>query len=105
MSHKILVETAIKRREIFKKLNKYLGIIKETVRKIDPKAEVYMFGSVAEKNYNYSSDIDVLVITRAHPANVHLELWKAGIKDPFEIHVQPPEKAMFYKSRARLVKV
>lgn len=105
MSHKILVEAALKRRETFRKLSEYLGIIKEIVRKLDPRAEVYMFGSVAEKNYNYSSDIDVLIITRAHPASVHSELWKAGIKDPFEIHVQTPEKAIFYKSKAKLVKV
>lgn len=105
MSHKILVEVALKRREVFSKLQEYLRVIKDVVCKLDSKAEVYMFGSVAEKNYNYSSDIDILVITRVHPANVLLELWKAGIKDPFEVHVQTPEKAVFYKTRAKLVKV
>lgn len=105
MSHKILVEVALKRRRVFGKLPEYLRIIKDIVCKLDSKAEVYMFGSVAEKNYNYSSDIDILIITGVHPAHVLSELWKAGIKDPFEIHVQTPEKAIFYKTRAKLVKV
>lgn len=105
MSHKILVQTALKKKEVFKNLAAYLGIIKDTVHKLDPKAEVYLFGSVAEKNYNYSSDIDLLIITKVPPAEVHLELWKAGIKDPFEIHVQTPEKAEFYRMRATLARV
>ncbi len=74
MSHKILVEVALKRRRVFEKLPEYLRIIKDTVCKLDSKAEVYMFGSVAEKNYNYSSDIDILIITEAHPAHVLSEL-------------------------------
>jgi hypothetical protein len=105
MSHEILVKTALKRREAFRNLAERLETIKKTVRKLDPKAEIFMFGSVAEKNYNYSSDIDILIITRLHPANVHSELWKVGIKDPFEIHVHTPEKAVFYKKRTKLVKV
>lgn len=56
-----------------------------------------MFGSVVEGRYNYSSDIDVLVVTRVNPANVHLELWKNGVKDPFEVHVQTPEKPYFIR--------
>ena len=105
MSHKILVETALKRRETFRNLAEHLETIKRTVRKLDPKAEIFLFGSVAKKNYNYSSDIDILIITRLHPAEVHLELWKAGIRDPFEVHVYSPEKAVFYKTRTTLVKV
>lgn len=105
MSHKILVEIAIKRRRIFEKLPEYLKIIKDIILRLDSEAEIYLFGSVAEENYNYSSDIDILIITRIHPANIHLELWKAGIKDPFEIHVQTPEKAIIYKMKAKLIKI
>jgi predicted nucleotidyltransferase len=99
------VKTALRRREAFRKLAEHLETIKKTIRKLDPNAEIFMFGSVAEKKYNYSSDIDILIITRLHPADVHSGLWKAGIKDPFEIHVQTPEKAAFYKKRTKLVKV
>jgi len=47
----------------------------------------------------------VLIITKVEPAKVHLELWKTGIKEPFEIHIQPPEKIDYYKKRAKLIKI
>ena len=65
---------------------------------------MYLFGSTAEKRHTYSSDIDILIITKKDPARVQCELWKTGIKDPFEIHVQPPEKLQLYKTKAKLVK-
>ena len=105
MSHEILVKTALKRREAFKNLKKHLQTIKEIAHKLDPKAEIFIFGSVVEKRYNYSSDIDILIITRLHPAVIHSELWRAGIKEPFEIHVHPPEEALYYKMRVKLMKV
>lgn len=105
MSHEILVKTALKRQEAFRNLAEHLETIRKTVYKLDPEAEIFMFGSVVEKKYNYSSDIDILIVTRLHPGKVHSELWKAGIRDPFEIHVHPPEKAVIYKKRTTLVKV
>jgi predicted nucleotidyltransferase len=105
MSRDLLVENALERQAVFKNLAKYLKIIKKTVGKLDPEAEVYLFGSVAEKKHNYSSDIDILIITRLHPATIHAELWKAGIKEPFEIHVHPPEKAASFKKAAKLEKL
>lgn len=105
MPHEILVKTALKRQEAFRNLKKHLQTIKKTIKKLDVNAEAYLFGSVAEKEHNYSSDIDILIITKLKPAKIHAELWKAGIKEPFEIHVQPPEKAHFYKRKAKLVKI
>jgi len=105
MSHEILIKNALKRQEAFKNLKKNLQTIKETVKKLDPNAEVYLFGSVAEKKYNYSSDIDILIITKLKPAKIHAELWNSGIKQPFEIHVQPKEKAHFYKGKTKLIKI
>ena len=104
MSHELLIKTALKRQEAFKNLAKHLKTIKKTVNELDPEAEAYIFGSVAEKKHNYSSDIDILIITKLHPAKVHAELWKAGIKEPFEIHVHSPEEAAFFKA-ARLEKL
>jgi hypothetical protein len=104
MSHETILKTALKRREAFRNLGKNLRTIKETVKKLDPHVEVYLFGSTAEKRHTYSSDIDVLIITKKEPAGVHYELWKAGIRDPFEIHVQPPEKLHLYQRKAKLVK-
>ena len=105
MSHELVVKNALKRQEAFKNLPTHLKTIKETLHKFDPDAEIYLFGSVAEKQHNYSSDIDILIITKLPPANVHAELWKAGIKEPFEIHVHTPKEAILYKSRAKLVKI
>jgi hypothetical protein len=105
LSYDILVKTALKRQEAFKNLAKNLRTIKETVHKLDPEAETYVFGSVAEEEHNYSSDIDILIITKMHPSKIHAELWKAGIKEPFEIHVRSPEQATYYKTRTKLVKV
>ena len=93
------------RREAFRKLNEHLKTIKNIVHKLDHKAEVFLFGSVAEGKYNYSSDIDVLIITELHPAKILSELWRAGIKEPFEIHMHPSEKAAIYKNRAKLLRI
>jgi hypothetical protein len=105
MSHEKLIKNALKKQEAFKNLKKNLQTITETVKKLDPTVEVYLFGSVAEKKHNYSSDIDILIITRLEPAKIHAELWKVGIKEPFEIHIQPKEKAYFYKKRTKLIKI
>jgi predicted nucleotidyltransferase len=105
MSYDILVKTALKRQEAFRNRAKHLETIKKTVGKLDPEAETFVFGSVVEKEHNYSSDIDILIITRLHPAKIRSELWKAGIREPFEIHVHSPEKADSFKTRAKLVKI
>lgn len=105
MSYELIVKAALNRREVFRNLDKHLKTIKETVTKLDPQAEEYLFGSVAENRHTYSSDIDILIVTKAEPARVHFELWKSGIKEPFEIHVQPPEKTDPYKRIAKLVKI
>jgi len=105
VSHRVLVEAALERQKIFRNLGKYLDMLKVTVNRLDSSAEVYLFGSVAEGDYTFSSDVDVLVVTRLDPARMHLELWKSGIKEPFEVHVQSPENIDPYKRRAKLVKI
>lgn len=93
----------MKRRKVFKDLGKHLQTIREAVLKLDPNAETYLFGSVAENRHTYSSDVDILVVSDLEPARIHLELWKAGIREPFQVHVQPPERADLYRKRAKLV--
>ncbi|MHA1916741.1 MAG: nucleotidyltransferase domain-containing protein [Candidatus Ranarchaeia archaeon] len=61
--------------------------MKNTITNLDPIAEVYLFGSVAENKNTYKSDIDILIITQIKPEQIHAKLWKAGIKEPFEIHI------------------
>ncbi|MDW8022252.1 MAG: nucleotidyltransferase domain-containing protein [Nitrososphaerota archaeon] len=105
MSSDILIKAALKRRNAFKNLPEKLETIKRVVKKLDPEAQTYLFGSVAQQTHTYSSDIDILVVTRLPPAKIHAELWKAQIGEPFEIHVQTPEKARFYMARTKLVEI
>lgn len=105
MSHDIIVRDGPKRREAFRNLEECLRAIKGTVSRLGPDAEVYLFGSVTENRHTCWSDIDVLVVTEVKPAIVQLELWKSGIREPLEIHVQLPKNVDFYRRRARLTKI
>ena len=103
MSDDMLVEMALQRQEAFNNLPKYLGIIKNVACRLDPKAKTYLFGSARTVEHNYSSDIDILLITRVSPARVYSEMWKAGITEPFEIHVYSSQKADFFKLKANII--
>ena len=105
MSNEILIERALRKQEIFRNLPKYLRTIKVTVQKLDPEAEVYLFGSVAEEKNNYSSDIDILVITKLKAEIIHSELWRAEIKETFEIHIETKQNAYFYKTRVKTIRI
>jgi len=100
-----LVKEAKRRAEVFENLTQYLKILIETVREMDRKAEIYLFGSVAEGKYLLSSDIYILVVTDLPPGEILLKLWLKGIKDPFEIHIVRRNMLETYKRRANLLKV
>ena len=100
-----MVKEAKRRAEVFENLTQYLKILIETVREMDRKAEIYLFGSVAEGKYLLSSDIDILVVTDLPPGEILLKLWLKGIKDPFEIHIVRRNMLETYKRRANLLKV
>ncbi len=101
----ILIEEAKRRRKIFENLNLYLDKIKEVIKSMDKDAKIYLFGSVPENRYLYMSDIDILIVTNISPALVLSELWKNGIKDPFEIHVASPEEYRRYWRRVKLYEI
>ena len=101
----LLAREARRRREVFEHLEEYLEKLVETIRSLDSGAEVYLFGSVAEGKYTYSSDIDVLVVTDKRPEEVISMLWSRGIEDPFEIHVVTKDMLENYKRRTKLVKI
>jgi len=101
----LLVEEARERKRIFENLSVYLERIVEAVMRLDPRAEVYLFGSVAEGKYLLSSDIDVLVVTNTSPGRVLAELWASGIREPFEIHVVSRELLEIYEKRSKLIRV
>ncbi len=48
ISHRILVKRALQKRRVFNSLKEHLDVIKRGVCGLDPDAEVYLFGSVAE---------------------------------------------------------
>jgi len=99
------VKRALQKRRVFNSLKEHLDVIKRVVCGLDPNAEVYLFGSVAEGRSNLASDIDILIVTKVDPAEVHMELWRAGVKEPFEIHVHTKDEVTFYEGRVRLLKV
>jgi predicted nucleotidyltransferase len=78
----------------------------EVVTSLDPEAEVYLFGSVAEGRHLYSSDVDVLIVTeRLSPGEVIAALKKEGFDDPFEIHVVDRSMLELYERRSKLIKL
>lgn len=44
------------------KQKKLFAAIKETIRKIEPDSTIVLFGSYARGDYNYNSDIDLLIL-------------------------------------------
>ena len=105
MSKELLVDEAKRRAKIFKNLDEYLKKVVEAIEEIDGNAEVYLFGSVAEKKHLLSSDIDILVVTSQPPGEVQAKLWREGFGDPFEIHVATRDMLQTYRKRAKLVKL
>jgi predicted nucleotidyltransferase len=78
----------------------------EVVTSLDPEAEVYLFGSVAEGRHLYSSDVDVLIVTeRLSPGEVIAALKEEGFDDPFEIHVVDRSMLELYERRSKLIKL
>jgi predicted nucleotidyltransferase len=74
-------------------------------KSLDESCEVYLFGSVAEGRSLPSSDVDVLIVTTLRPEQVLSEMWRNGVKEPFEIHVVPPSLLERYRARSKLVRL
>jgi predicted nucleotidyltransferase len=73
---------------------------------IDPEAEVYLFGSVAEGRHLYSSDVDVLIVTKGlRPGEMIAFLKEEGFDDPFEIHVVDRSVLELYERRSKLIRL
>jgi len=105
LSEELLVREARRRAGIFGNLPRLLRELAAAVREIDPRAEAYLFGSVAEGKHLLSSDIDILVVSDKDPALILAELWRHGFKDPFEIHVVTRSMLEAYRRRARLIRI
>jgi predicted nucleotidyltransferase len=100
-----LVRDALRRREIFNNLGMYLERLKEIVLSVDPKAGVYLFGSVVERRHNYSSDVDILIVTEEDKLRILEAIAKEEFTKIFEIHVRKPEETAWYKKMTKLVRI
>ena len=82
-------------------LRNYMKVVREVrdiVRKIDPDARVYVFGSVVRGKFTASSDIDVMVVTERieRKYEMMVRVYKAT-EAPIELHVVTPEGFLWYK--------
>lgn len=92
-----LVREAKRRRKVFANISTYLSKIKGIVNKIDPNGKVFLFGSTARREHTLSSDIDILIVTEAHPSIIISSLWREGLDEPFEFHVISNEQFKTYR--------
>jgi len=100
-----LVADALRRRETFNNLTSYLERLKEIVLKVDPEAEIYVFGSVSERKQNYSSDVDVLIVTEKDRLKMLEEIAREEFAKIFEIHVRKPGETRWYRMMTNLAKI
>ncbi len=82
-------------------LRRYMEVareVKRLVRRIDPNAKVYVFGSVVRGRFTASSDIDILVITERMELKyeIMVEVYRS-MEAPVELHVVPPKGYSWYK--------
>jgi len=69
------------------------GRVKEVVKRVDPGAEVYVFGSVVRGRYTGASDIDILVVTNNidRKYSIVVEAYRST-EAPIELHVVTHEQ-------------
>ena len=67
--------------------------VKEIVKEIDPKAEVYVFGSTVRGKYTAASDIDILIVTNKikEKYKIMVKTYKK-VKAPIELHITTPKQ-------------
>ncbi|MCD6084827.1 MAG: nucleotidyltransferase domain-containing protein [Desulfurococcales archaeon] len=82
--------------KLLKYLKNFMSIakeVKEMVRKIDPEAEVYVFGSVVSGGWTGASDIDILIVTEniSRKYDIMVEVYK-NTEAPVELHIVTPQQ-------------
>ena len=67
--------------------------VKEIVHRFDPKARVYVFGSVVRGEYTGASDIDILVVTERIDLkyDMMVEVYRS-VEAPVELHIVTGEQ-------------
>jgi len=96
-----------RRKKYFENLESFLLEIKKIVKEEVPDAELFLFGSVAERNYSIGlSDIDLAIVSDAFlnrdlKLKVFGELLEKFFDSPFEFHVLTKERWEYYKRFAK----
>ncbi|MGC8981897.1 MAG: nucleotidyltransferase domain-containing protein [Minisyncoccia bacterium] len=101
----LLLEIKKNYEKYFKNPIYYARKIKNKAKKLLGKdTKIYLFGSIVRKNFTYSSDIDILIVSKRlknlkNRSRLRLKLLEdIGEDSPFEIHLSTPEiYENFYK--------
>ncbi len=74
--------------------------VKEVVKRIDPEARVFVFGSAVTGKYTGASDIDILVITKElrRKYDIMVEAYRST-EAPVELHVVTEEQFLRWYKR------
>ena len=77
-------------------LKEYIAIarrVKDIIVRYDPKAKVYMFGSVVKGRHTAASDIDILVVTERVDLkyDMMVEVYRS-LDAPIELHITTRDK-------------
>lgn len=79
--------------QYLKKWREVAEQVKSIIKNFDPKAEVYVFGSVISGKYTGASDLDILIITNTidKKYDIMVEVYKS-IEAPIELHIITPQQ-------------
>jgi len=74
--------------------------VKEVVKRVDPEARVFVFGSAVTGKYTGASDIDILVITKElrRKYDIMVEVYRST-EAPVELHVVTEEQFLRWYKR------
>ncbi len=92
-----------RRKDAFDNIDKNLENIVKLIKSSDKNSELYLFGSVLQSNFNYASDIDILIITENKNV-IYDVLWKNDYSDPYEFHVRTREESKYYFKHIKKIK-
>ncbi len=94
------VKYDLKKLDYLKNYKEVVSRVKTILKKHDPKAELYVFGSVLEGKMTALSDIDLLVVSNRPEIEYPLKLEVYQASDaPLEIHFATPNQHKRWYSR------
>ena len=86
--------------DLLRSYRSVLRKVKEVIHRIDPSAEIYVFGSIVTGKYTGASDIDVLVITNNidKKYDIMVEVYRET-DAPVELHIVTRDQYRRWYSR------